>query len=268
MPFPMMMLLTGGLSLITMLTASNFWLLSYRLSPPQAKWGYYTLIAVALFLIPGFILACMLWNVDPLYRFSITNICSAVALCCFLTSLPKKIRNFIVYNHPNGTVCRIKMVGFVVLYAMISVPATTAMAKILTKIITFISPSYGINKQLIAYMLSEQIARPSARLWHMLSALTLSAPIAEEILFRGFIQNYFKTKVSTSSAILLTSCVFSMIHFENTPSLIENAIILPTLFCLSIFLGAAYETTKTLIAPMSLHIAYNVIQTVLYTCAS
>ncbi len=77
----------------------------------------------------------------------------------------------------------------------------------------------------------------------------LVAPVAEEILFRGFLQPVLKDILGGTRAIFLTSLLFALVHF--------NLYILLQIFILGVLLGYLYEYTGTLVAPVSVHVLHN-----------
>ncbi len=77
----------------------------------------------------------------------------------------------------------------------------------------------------------------------------LVGPVAEEILFRGFLQPVLKDIMGGTKAILLTSLLFALVHF--------NLYILLQIFILGVLLGYLYEDTGTLVAPVTVHVLHN-----------
>jgi membrane protease YdiL (CAAX protease family) len=88
-----------------------------------------------------------------------------------------------------------------------------------------------------------------------LTAIVL-APFIEELLFRGFLQNFFKKYFNIKISICLSSFCFAIFHFAFSQKL-ANITILGTLFVLSLFLGILYEKQKSLLSPIILHAASN-----------
>jgi len=74
-------------------------------------------------------------------------------------------------------------------------------------------------------------------------------PVAEEVLCRGFLQPVLRGMMGGMKAILITSLLFAMVHF--------NAYIFMQIFILGLLLGYLYERTDTLVAPVSVHILHN-----------
>jgi membrane protease YdiL (CAAX protease family) len=90
-------------------------------------------------------------------------------------------------------------------------------------------------------------------------ALFLLIPIAEEVVFRGFLQGgllrniWFKqTTLGLSRANLATSCVFALAHLWQHPLLL-----LPGYFAVSLVLGFFRERYGGLLVPVLLHSYYN-----------
>ncbi|MDD1721697.1 MAG: CPBP family intramembrane metalloprotease [Euryarchaeota archaeon] len=79
----------------------------------------------------------------------------------------------------------------------------------------------------------------------------LIAPIAEEIVFRGYLYKAFRDRVKPGYAILLSSALFSFIHLE------WRAFI--PLFVIGIVLAYVYEKTGNLIAPITVHMLNNAV---------
>jgi membrane protease YdiL (CAAX protease family) len=94
--------------------------------------------------------------------------------------------------------------------------------------------------------------------YFLLSLITLVvfAPIVEELLFRGFLQNWFKKYTGKKSAILLTSLCFAVLHYSSSQGL-SNISLIPALFFLSCFIGFVYERQSSLISPLVMHAFFN-----------
>ncbi|MGZ7134083.1 MAG: CPBP family intramembrane glutamic endopeptidase [Halobacteriota archaeon] len=77
------------------------------------------------------------------------------------------------------------------------------------------------------------------------------APIAEEIVFRGYLYKAFRDRFKPSYAIVLSAALFSAIHLE----LLAAA----PLFVIGIVLAYVYEKTGNLMAPITLHVLNNAV---------
>lgn len=80
-------------------------------------------------------------------------------------------------------------------------------------------------------------------------AAVVIAPLAEEILFRGFVYGVLKRYTDAPFAALASSLMFAVIHMH-VGSLLPLCM-LAVLFCL------AYEITGCLLAPMLMHTVFN-----------
>lgn len=90
-------------------------------------------------------------------------------------------------------------------------------------------------------------ALPHARLW-MAALAVVSAPLCEEFIFRGLIYGGLRRSLPAWQAIAASAAIFAVVH--------------PPLSMLPVFvLGCCaawtYERSKTLLAPMLVHAAYN-----------
>ena len=86
--------------------------------------------------------------------------------------------------------------------------------------------------------------------WMMLTSIVI-APILEEILFRGIIQDSLTYKYGPWKGILLGAAVFGIIHI--IPQQVINA------FLIGIVLGYIYYQTRSLIPVMVIHCINNAI---------
>ena len=83
-------------------------------------------------------------------------------------------------------------------------------------------------------------------------------PVLEEIVFRGLIQDVISLKLpgpvigAVSRANLVTSLIFTSLHFINHPPLWAAAVIIP-----SLIFGYFKDRTGGLGAPIALHVFYN-----------
>lgn len=94
--------------------------------------------------------------------------------------------------------------------------------------------------------------------WLTLIGITLTVPAAEEMLFRGFFQGWFRQRIGSFPAILLTSLIFALMHYSSEHGW-HNLQLLPSLFLLSCFLGYLFERQQSLWAPIGLHAIFNLV---------
>lgn len=79
--------------------------------------------------------------------------------------------------------------------------------------------------------------------------MTILAPIAEELVFRGFLFNYFNKKHSTKLAIILSSLFFAIVHgdlYQGLPA-----------FIIGIILANIYIYTDSIYGSILLHMVAN-----------
>jgi membrane protease YdiL (CAAX protease family) len=77
------------------------------------------------------------------------------------------------------------------------------------------------------------------------------APVAEEVIFRGYLYPVVKKYAGTTVALLLTSVLFAVLH-GHVPSI-------PALTMLAVCLGLAYEKSGSLLVPMIMHAVFNAV---------
>ena len=85
-------------------------------------------------------------------------------------------------------------------------------------------------------------------------ALVIAAPLFEEFLFRGFLfSGWLNTRLRATGTILLTSALWTLIHVQ------YDVVQLLVVFVYGIVLGLARYRTGSLIAPLVIHGAINMI---------
>jgi membrane protease YdiL (CAAX protease family) len=90
----------------------------------------------------------------------------------------------------------------------------------------------------------------------LVAVATLVAPVAEELIFRGGLFRYFRTRGPRWAAILVTSALFGALHvhwggkFEGLPSLVP-LMVLAAVFCV------AYERTGLIGTTIVAHALFN-----------
>ncbi|MES2200143.1 MAG: CPBP family intramembrane glutamic endopeptidase [Chlamydiota bacterium] len=93
-----------------------------------------------------------------------------------------------------------------------------------------------------------------------LLAVFISAPVIEEFLFRGLLQNLLKQYVSRKSALVIAAFFFAFIHISPAQGL-GNISLFFSLFTFGCFLGFVYERQGSLLASIALHMTFNAITT-------
>jgi membrane protease YdiL (CAAX protease family) len=86
-------------------------------------------------------------------------------------------------------------------------------------------------------------------LW-MMPVVVILGPIAEEVLFRGVMFSRFWREGHPITGVLFTSVLFGLLH--------GIPLLLP-MFAIGLLLALLFWRTKTLIAPISVHVANNLI---------
>jgi len=96
-------------------------------------------------------------------------------------------------------------------------------------------------------MLSESRSLPFIVMLSFFAAVV--APIAEEVFFRGFLQQAIRRHCGESATIVLTALAFAGVHM--------NLRYFLPLFVLGILLSYLYSRTGTLVAPIVVHAIHN-----------
>jgi hypothetical protein len=81
--------------------------------------------------------------------------------------------------------------------------------------------------------------------------VAVAAPIFEELVFRGFMYSGFERSLGALPAVLLTSAIFTMMHFQ------YNYYELLHIFVLGLVLAWARMRTQSLWTPIAMHAVNN-----------
>jgi membrane protease YdiL (CAAX protease family) len=113
---------------------------------------------------------------------------------------------------------------------------------------TYVIPGIGMQEDMAKILAG--IARTPLNMAAMFFAIAVAAPIVEELLFRGLLQNALTKYVPIWGAILLSSFLFALVHLQPYA--------IPGLMSLSIAFGYLYHRTGSLRTNIILHMANNV----------
>ncbi len=94
-----------------------------------------------------------------------------------------------------------------------------------------------------------------------LVSIVIIAPVIEEFLFRGTLQNYFKRHLGAKKAIVFSAVCFAFFHYSSEQGL-GNLSLIPSLFTFACFLGYIYERQGSLYASIGLHMTFNFVSSV------
>lgn len=139
---------------------------------------------------------------------------------------------------------------------IVSYPLVVAVGQIIAIFLMFVYKN--VEPEQVAVNQIKMAATSNLLLTTLIICVIFLVPIVEELLFRGFLQNWLKGFMKTKYAVLLTSLIFALFHFAPAQGMGNIELIL-SLFVLSCFLGFIYERQKSLWAPISLHAIFNAI---------
>ena len=113
---------------------------------------------------------------------------------------------------------------------------------------TYVIPDVGMQEEMAKILAG--IARTPINMAAMLFAIAIAAPVVEELLFRGLLQNALAKYVPIWGAIILSSFLFALVHLQPYA--------IPGLMSLSIAFGYLYHRTGSLRTNIILHMANNI----------
>jgi len=160
------------------------------------------------------------------------------------------------FNIPKFSLKQDLLIG---IYAwFLGAPITLVVGQVFDLLICIL---YGATtyEQVAVHQLREALHSPLL-LTSTLLSIFISAPIIEEFLFRGILQNFLKQYVSRKSALILAAFFFAFVHMSPSQGL-GNLSLFFSLFTFGCFLGYVYERQGSLLASIALHMTFNAITT-------
>lgn len=115
-----------------------------------------------------------------------------------------------------------------------------------------------VNADQIAVRQVKEILNNIPLLLVLGSCVCFLVPIVEELLFRGYLQQWFKGYVPLKLSIIFTSVCFASVHFSWEQGM-SNIPLLSALFILSLILGYIREERGSLWASIGIHSFFNLI---------
>ena len=126
------------------------------------------------------------------------------------------------------------------------------------------SMAYGTGRsKLVDYFFRAHLPLTTDKYIFALKALELVcfAPLIEELLFRGFLNNLLRGKVNAFVRMSIVSILFAAVHF---PEYIHNWIQFLAYLIISIVLFLVYERRRSLFDAILLHSLYNGLLVILF----
>lgn len=143
---------------------------------------------------------------------------------------------------------------FALFSLILAIPAVMAISKLIESI--FLTLGWGEQPDQLAVQLVKGSMQDPAYFIKLVIVISILVPLAEELMFRGYLQGFLIQKLSRWKAIFLTSACFVLFHFSPSQGY-TNLTVLLSLFPLSCYLGFLRERQKSLWAPVTLHATFN-----------
>lgn len=183
---------------------------------------------------------------------------AAFAVIAYTFAMAPPLRKLIYWGtaFPESMQRGIKAFTIGVATWFISYPAVVMVSQLVGIALYFFGPLKHVEQTAVQHLKSTMESTPL--FWATTFLIIFIVPIAEETLFRGFLQRWLVQKLGRWWGIGIAAALFSAFHFSTTQG-IDNIELLLSLFTLACFLGFIYERQGTLWAPISLHSVFNAI---------
>ncbi len=173
----------------------------------------------------------------------------------FLFLIPSRVRHYIFWGEVGANSRRFwKGCGMGVLAWIVSWPFILCVSIVASWISLKLWGSEKVEQEAVHRL---KMTIGDSRLFPlMVIAVSLLVPFMEEILFRGFLQNFLKRRLGRVWAIGLTAFLFALAHFTRSQGY-SNVQLIASLFTFALFLGFIYERERTIWASVALHASFN-----------
>lgn len=95
---------------------------------------------------------------------------------------------------------------------------------------------------------------------YMVPVTILFVAPAEELLFRGIVQGRYREAFDPTAAVVVASLLFGFVHWLALIGTGSGRLVYVLIAALlGLFLGIAYERTKSLLVPIVIHAGYNIL---------
>lgn len=226
---------------------------------------------IELFFIPLIAGGWLLWNkldysqLNGAARGSLNLmvlLCSSGVIFLYTALQPESILSAVFWK--GGTKKTVAEVGKDLILGMmtwvLSYPVVTLIGQLFAIVYFFMGVEQPLDQVAVRNMKS--VLPYPLLLSGTILAVVLLVPLAEEILFRGFFQNWIVQRFGRVKGIVFTSLLFACFHFSLSQGW-TNIELLLSLFVLSCYLGFIYERQRSLWACTALHATFNAISVIL-----
>lgn len=181
----------------------------------------------------------------------------ALLVALYFLLLPRQVKQIVLGSYGFKSIKTVVHDFYLAFLSWIlSYPLVVAVGQSVAIVLMF---TYGnVEPEQVAVKQIKLAARAPHLFVLLMIAVIFFVPMIEELLFRGFLQNWLKKRMSRTKAVLWTSFIFASFHFSSSQGM-GNIELLISLFVLSCFLGFIYERQQSLAASISLHAIFNAV---------
>ena len=120
---------------------------------------------------------------------------------------------------------------------------------VVTILLALLYPPEVVREQIRSLNQAILVADTSVEKFWMLATIVIGAPIAEELFYRGLIQNLLVRWFRPAVGIVAAAAIFTLAHWQTTR--------FPAVFAIGLLLGFVYHRTRSLPACMWMHAVNN-----------
>jgi membrane protease YdiL (CAAX protease family) len=149
-----------------------------------------------------------------------------------------------------------------VLLCLLVYPIVMLLLQVTHSIVDIFYPDF--SEEQLAIQLFRKLRATPWLFWSYAVLASTLIPAVEELLFRGFFQNWFVDRLGRTSGIVATAFLFAAAHFSVDQS-VANIELMISLVVMGIILGVVFIKENSLLASMAMHGTFNACTFILFT---
>ncbi len=224
---------------------------------PRPRVSFIQLISVfaiyfGFLLLAPFLLSRFLSGTPMTIQFIII-LCMSVSLLLYIYTEGRGTLTAAV-KHPKSTSSRWLDFAIGIFAWLVAFPWVVIVSQICDYLLENFLNFKAYEQVAVRYLKDNLVAAPQLIL--ALISIVIIAPVVEELLFRGALQQFLKKYFSIKISIAITALIFACFHFSASQGL-GNLSLIPSLFTFACFLGYTYERQGSIFASIGLHMTFN-----------
>lgn len=160
----------------------------------------------------------------------------------------------LIWGQKPGVKAASGYLGKGILYSLLTYPIVMVVVQSIHYVVTLLG--YPASQEQLSLVHLRALTAVPWLFWTMSILIVTLVPILEELLFRGFLQNFFQGLVGLRASIVSASILFALFHYAPEQCL-TNIELMTGLALYAYFMGTFYARTRSLWVSIGMHATFN-----------